>query len=198
MPWPVAGPRPGSGGRALGRDESREVVLLAHQPKQIFEAVEQGVGLQLSGHTHSRRSAPLGLHGEAGSAAPRGPGSPRRHADLHEPRDGLLGPSDARRRPERDQRDRAPPGSGRLRGPVAGVSWTQFRPRVARRFLGGRDRGLPSRAPLQRVSGPVSTCLSDTCDSGGGRAYEMAEGPAGGLLGAGAVKWRPSGRMGFP
>ena len=64
----------------------------------------------------------VGLHGEAGSAAPRGPGSPRRHADLHEPRDGLLGPSDARRRPERDQRDRAPPGSGRLRGPVAGVS----------------------------------------------------------------------------
>ncbi|HEV8549085.1 MAG TPA: metallophosphoesterase [Polyangiaceae bacterium] len=35
-----------------GRDVSRELVLLAHQPKAIFEAVEHGVGLQLSGHTH--------------------------------------------------------------------------------------------------------------------------------------------------
>lgn len=39
--------------RALaGRDESRELVLLAHQPKHILEASELGVGLQLSGHTH--------------------------------------------------------------------------------------------------------------------------------------------------
>jgi uncharacterized protein len=35
-----------------GRDASRELVLLAHQPRALFEAVEQGVGLQLSGHTH--------------------------------------------------------------------------------------------------------------------------------------------------
>jgi len=36
----------------LGRDPSRELVLLAHQPRAVFEAVEHGVGLQLSGHTH--------------------------------------------------------------------------------------------------------------------------------------------------
>jgi uncharacterized protein len=40
-------------GRAVaGRDTTRELVLLAHQPKAVFEAVEHGVGLQLSGHTH--------------------------------------------------------------------------------------------------------------------------------------------------
>ncbi len=39
--------------RALGdRDQSRELVLLAHQPKHILEAEPYGVGLQLSGHTH--------------------------------------------------------------------------------------------------------------------------------------------------
>jgi len=35
-----------------GRDLNRELVLLAHQPRTIFEAKEHGVGLQLSGHTH--------------------------------------------------------------------------------------------------------------------------------------------------
>lgn len=35
-----------------GRDPSRELVLLAHQPKEVFEAKKHGVGLQLSGHTH--------------------------------------------------------------------------------------------------------------------------------------------------
>ncbi|HYQ46086.1 MAG TPA: metallophosphoesterase [Polyangiaceae bacterium] len=35
-----------------GRDPSRELVLLAHQPKTILEAKSYGVGLQLSGHTH--------------------------------------------------------------------------------------------------------------------------------------------------
>ncbi|MEO7097344.1 MAG: metallophosphoesterase [Polyangiales bacterium] len=39
--------------RALaGRDPTRELVLLAHQPRAIKEAAEHGVGLQLSGHTH--------------------------------------------------------------------------------------------------------------------------------------------------
>ena len=39
--------------RALsGRDPSRELVLLAHQPRAIVEAAKLGVGLQLSGHTH--------------------------------------------------------------------------------------------------------------------------------------------------
>ncbi|MGW9025181.1 metallophosphoesterase [Streptomyces sp. NPDC055722] len=35
-----------------GRDTSRTVVLLAHQPVQIHEAVKHQVDLQLSGHTH--------------------------------------------------------------------------------------------------------------------------------------------------
>lgn len=35
-----------------GRDASKELVLLAHQPRQVRDAVEHGVGLQLSGHTH--------------------------------------------------------------------------------------------------------------------------------------------------
>ena len=48
--------------RALaGRDESRELVLLAHQPKQIHEAERLGVGLQLSGHTHGGQIFPWGL-----------------------------------------------------------------------------------------------------------------------------------------
>ncbi|MET9680364.1 metallophosphoesterase [Streptomyces coeruleorubidus] len=39
--------------RALGdRDTARACVLLAHQPVQIHDAVEHGVDLQLSGHTH--------------------------------------------------------------------------------------------------------------------------------------------------
>ncbi len=52
----VAGERIGEGPdfeAALGdRDTSRASVLLAHQPVQIHDAVDYGVGLQLSGHTH--------------------------------------------------------------------------------------------------------------------------------------------------
>lgn len=45
--------------RALaGRDATRELVLLAHQPRQIQEAAEHGVGLQLSGHTHGGQIFP--------------------------------------------------------------------------------------------------------------------------------------------
>lgn len=44
-----------------GRDESRELVLLAHQPKQAVEAAKKGVGLQLSGHTHGGQIFPWGL-----------------------------------------------------------------------------------------------------------------------------------------
>lgn len=48
--------------RALaGRDERRELVLLAHQPKQIDEAEKLGVGLQLSGHTHGGQIFPWGF-----------------------------------------------------------------------------------------------------------------------------------------
>ena len=52
-----AGLAPGHGhdvvGALAGRDPAREVVLLAHQPKSIKEAVRLGVGLQISGHTHA-------------------------------------------------------------------------------------------------------------------------------------------------
>jgi predicted MPP superfamily phosphohydrolase len=36
----------------VGRDTSRPVVLLAHQPRQVHAAARHGVDLQLSGHTH--------------------------------------------------------------------------------------------------------------------------------------------------
>ena len=41
-----------------GRDPTREVVLLAHQPKQIFDAEKHDVGLQISGHTHGGQIYP--------------------------------------------------------------------------------------------------------------------------------------------
>jgi predicted MPP superfamily phosphohydrolase len=52
----VAGESEGQGpdfAKALGdRDTTRACVLLAHQPVQIHDAVDHGVDLQLSGHTH--------------------------------------------------------------------------------------------------------------------------------------------------
>ncbi|MGC4069808.1 MAG: metallophosphoesterase [Polyangiaceae bacterium] len=42
-----------------GRDEDREIVLLAHQPKAIHRAVKHDVGLQLSGHTHGGQVWPF-------------------------------------------------------------------------------------------------------------------------------------------
>ncbi|NEC91915.1 metallophosphoesterase [Streptomyces sp. SID12501] len=52
----IAGESEGQGPdftKALGdRDTSRASVLLAHQPVQIHDAVDFGVDLQLSGHTH--------------------------------------------------------------------------------------------------------------------------------------------------
>lgn len=44
-----------------GRDPARELVLLAHQPKQIHEAAKRGVGLMLSGHTHGGQIFPWGF-----------------------------------------------------------------------------------------------------------------------------------------
>ena len=35
-----------------GRDPSVPLILLAHQPRQVFNAAKRGVDLQLSGHTH--------------------------------------------------------------------------------------------------------------------------------------------------
>jgi len=52
----IAGESEGHGpdfARALGdRDPARAVVLMAHQPVVVDEAVAYGVDLQLSGHTH--------------------------------------------------------------------------------------------------------------------------------------------------
>lgn len=44
-----------------GRDPERGCVLLAHQPRHVFEASEAGVGLQISGHTHGGQIWPFGL-----------------------------------------------------------------------------------------------------------------------------------------
>jgi predicted MPP superfamily phosphohydrolase len=47
--------------RALeGRDATRELVLLAHQPLSMFDAAPFGVGLQISGHTHGGQIWPFG------------------------------------------------------------------------------------------------------------------------------------------
>jgi len=45
-------------GAMRGADPSREVVLLAHQPRSIWDAAKHGVGLQLSGHTHGGQIYP--------------------------------------------------------------------------------------------------------------------------------------------
>lgn len=43
-----------------GRDPERELLLLAHQPKQVEMAVPHEVGLMLSGHTHGGQIWPFG------------------------------------------------------------------------------------------------------------------------------------------
>jgi predicted MPP superfamily phosphohydrolase len=48
--------------RALaGREPERGLVLLAHQPRGVDEAVRAGVELQISGHTHGGQIAPFNL-----------------------------------------------------------------------------------------------------------------------------------------
>jgi predicted MPP superfamily phosphohydrolase len=44
-----------------GRDPGRALILLAHQPRAFAGAVEHGVGLQLSGHTHGGQMWPFSL-----------------------------------------------------------------------------------------------------------------------------------------
>lgn len=44
-----------------GRDPSRPVVMLAHQPIQAEDAATRGVDLQLSGHTHGGQMVPFNL-----------------------------------------------------------------------------------------------------------------------------------------
>ena len=48
--WPGHGPDMAKA--VAGRDPNRELVVLAHQPRQIHESAKYGAGLQLSGHTH--------------------------------------------------------------------------------------------------------------------------------------------------
>jgi uncharacterized protein len=43
-----------------GRDPRRELILLAHQPRMLFDAEPFNVGLQLSGHTHGGQVWPFG------------------------------------------------------------------------------------------------------------------------------------------
>lgn len=68
----VAGEDEGQGpdyAKALGdRDRARACVLLAHQPVMIHDAVDHGVDLQLSGHTHGGQLWPGNL--VAGAANP--------------------------------------------------------------------------------------------------------------------------------
>jgi len=65
----VAGESEGQGPdftKALGdRDTARACVLLAHQPVQIHDAVDHGVDLQLSGHTHGGQLWPGNFLAEA-------------------------------------------------------------------------------------------------------------------------------------
>lgn len=42
-----------------GRDPARPLLLLAHQPRQVHEAAEHGVSLQISGHTHGGQIFPF-------------------------------------------------------------------------------------------------------------------------------------------
>ncbi|MFE0803131.1 metallophosphoesterase [Streptomyces sp. NPDC058812] len=68
----ISGENDGQGpdyAKALGdRDRARACVLLAHQPVQIHDAVDHGVDLQLSGHTHGGQLWPGNL--VAGAANP--------------------------------------------------------------------------------------------------------------------------------
>ncbi len=59
--FPEDGPAEDIAGALAGRDPSRAVVLLAHQPISIHRAASLGVDLQLSGHTHGGQIWPWGL-----------------------------------------------------------------------------------------------------------------------------------------
>jgi uncharacterized protein len=58
--FPEEGPAESVAQALAGRDPSRPVVLLAHQPKAIHQAAALGVDLQLSGHTHGGQIWPWG------------------------------------------------------------------------------------------------------------------------------------------
>lgn len=56
----------------LGRDPAHAAVLLAHQPRGVEEAMAQGMGLQLSGHTHGGQMFPITLLVDATYRYPAG------------------------------------------------------------------------------------------------------------------------------
>jgi predicted MPP superfamily phosphohydrolase len=58
--FPEEGPGEDVAAALAGRDASRPVVLLAHQPKAIHAAAKGDVDLQLSGHTHGGQIWPWG------------------------------------------------------------------------------------------------------------------------------------------
>jgi predicted MPP superfamily phosphohydrolase len=58
--FPDDGPAEDIAGALFGRDPSRAVVLLAHQPIAIHKAASLAVDLQLSGHTHGGQIWPWG------------------------------------------------------------------------------------------------------------------------------------------
>lgn len=62
--WNVSRQGNGHGGLAgalAGRDPERSLVLLAHQPRGVGDAVRSGVELQISGHTHGGQIVPFNL-----------------------------------------------------------------------------------------------------------------------------------------
>ncbi|WP_204043784.1 metallophosphoesterase [Acrocarpospora phusangensis] len=52
---------PDMAGALAGRSADRPVVLLSHQPVQVYDAAPYGVDLQLSGHTHGGQMVPFNL-----------------------------------------------------------------------------------------------------------------------------------------
>ena len=85
-----------------GRDPTRELVLLAHQPRAAFEADRHGVGLQLSGHTHGGQIWPWNYFVYLQQPIVAGLRRIGNTARLREPRHRILGPPDAARtRPPR-------------------------------------------------------------------------------------------------
>lgn len=62
--WNVSRRGDGHGGlpaALAGRDPDRSLVLLAHQPRGVGDAVRSGVELQVSGHTHGGQIVPFNL-----------------------------------------------------------------------------------------------------------------------------------------
>ena len=79
------------------------MLLLAHQPKQIAQAVTAGVDLQISGHTHGGQIWPFNFLVRLDQPVVHGLSQARRpHAAVHQPRHRVLGAAVPRVRAERD------------------------------------------------------------------------------------------------